>query len=126
MTSYPDYWKVLATPVPQAQGEADFRNVRIWNLEAKGATTAFEVNAFPDKRLENFSFSHLQIDAATAGHLSDVANWKFSRTIIKTADGSVVALTDDVHVQGIPTRTKTTQPSVGNTSKTAAVQDQKI
>jgi polygalacturonase len=126
MTSYPDYWKVLATPVPQAQGEADFRNVRIWNLEAKGATTAFEVNAFPDKRLENFSFSHLQIDAATAGHLSDVANWKFSRTIIKTADGSAVALTDDVHVQGIPTRTKTTQPSVGNTSKTAAVQDQKI
>jgi polygalacturonase len=121
--SYPAYWKVLATSVPQAQGEAEFHNVRIWNLKATGARTAFEVDAFPDKRLEAFSFRNLEIDAATAGHLSDAENWKFSSATIKTADGSVVALSDDANMRGIPTPTKTTRPSGGATSKNAATQD---
>jgi len=126
MTSYPGYWKVLATPVPQAQGEAKFHNVRIWNLKATGATTAFEVDAFPDRRLDNFNFSHIQIDAATAGHISDAENWKFSDTTIKTADGSVVALSDNANVQGIPAHSSAAQPSAATTSKNVSTQDQSL
>ncbi len=126
MTSFPAYWKVLATPVPQAQGEADFHNVRIWNLKATGARTAFEVNAFPDKRLDDFSFSNIQINAATAGHISDVDNWRFSNATIKTADGSVVALFDDADVQGIPAHSSATQTSAATNSKNASTQDQDL
>ena len=47
ITDYPAYWKVLTTPVPDAQGRAHFHDVHIWNIKATGATTAFEVSAFP-------------------------------------------------------------------------------
>jgi polygalacturonase len=126
MTSYPVYWKVLATPVPQAQGEAKFHDVRIWNLRATGARTAFDVSAFPDKRLDNFTFSHVEIEAATAGHISDAENWKFSNSMIRTADASTVALSDDANVQGASTGTETTQPPSETTSKNIAMQDHNL
>ncbi|MFZ1938696.1 MAG: glycosyl hydrolase family 28 protein, partial [Terracidiphilus sp.] len=55
MTDVPDYYKVLATPVPEAQGLAHFRDVRIWNVKATGAREAFNVSAYPEAPLEDFS-----------------------------------------------------------------------
>ena len=46
MTDVPDYYKVLATPVPEAQGLPHFRNVHIWNVKATGARQAFNVSAY--------------------------------------------------------------------------------
>jgi polygalacturonase len=102
MTDYPAYWKTLATPVPQEQGRAYFHDVHISNIKAVGAKTAFEVDAFPDRRLDDFSFDHLQIEANSAGHISNAMNWAFSNISLSTADGSVVALSDDSNVKGIP------------------------
>lgn len=104
VTGYPAYWKVLATPVPEAEGRASFRDVRIWNVHAVGARTAFEVSAFPEMHLDHFSFRHLQIEAANAGYISDANHWKFSDTSLKTGDGSVVVLSDDSHITGIASR----------------------
>jgi polygalacturonase len=118
MTGYPAYWKTLATPVPQEQGRAYFHDVHISNIKAVGARTAFEVDAFPDRRLDDFSFDHLQIEANSAGHISNAVNWKFSNISLSTTDGSVVALSDDSNVKGIVASTSTPeQPRAKLTSK---------
>ncbi len=117
ITSYPAYWKVLATPVPDGQGRAHFHDVRISNVKATGAKTAFEVDAFPELRLDHFTFQHLQIQADTAGHITDAKEWTFSDVSLSTADGSVVALTDDANIIGIASHeVPAIQPKVVNKS----------
>ncbi|MFZ2023076.1 MAG: glycosyl hydrolase family 28 protein [Terracidiphilus sp.] len=94
MTDVPDYYKVLATPVPEAQGLAHFRDVRIWNVKATGAREAFNVSAYPEAPLEDFSFDHIDIEAKTAGTIANAKNWKMENMEIKTADGSKVKFVD--------------------------------
>ncbi len=102
ITGYPSYWKVLATPVPENRGRAHVHDVRISNIKAIGAKTAFDVDAFPEMKLDHFSFKNLHIVAITAGHISDAKDWKFSHVSLTTTDGSVVALSDDSDIEGIP------------------------
>ena len=104
ITNYPAYWKVLATPVPDDQGRAHFHDVHISNIKATGAKTAFEIDAFPELRLDQFTFKHLQIEATTAGHIADAKDWTFSDVTLHTTDGSVVALSDDRNIIGIASR----------------------
>jgi polygalacturonase len=104
MTDYPAYWKVLATPVSDAEGMARFEDVRIWNIKSAGAKTAFEVSAYSEVPLDHFSFSHLQIEANKAGYIYDANDWKFSDTSLNIADGGVVKLFDDSNITGIASR----------------------
>ena len=69
MTDVPPYYKVLTTPVPEAQGLPHFRDVHIWNIKATGARQAFNVSAYPNAPLENFRLDHLDIEAATRERL---------------------------------------------------------
>jgi polygalacturonase len=118
MTDYPAYWKTLATPVPQQQGRAYFHDIHISNIKAVVAKIAFEVDAFPDRRLDDFSFDHLQIEANSAGHISNAMNWAFSNISLSTSDGNVVALSDDSNVKGIPASNSTpVQPRAKLTSQ---------
>jgi hypothetical protein len=94
MTDVPDYYKVLATPVPEAQGLPHFRNVHIWNVKATGARQAFNVSAYAAAPLEDFRIDHLDIEAATAGTIANAKNWRMEDNKIVTADGSVVKFTD--------------------------------
>jgi polygalacturonase len=104
MNDVPSYWKVLTTPVPAAQGIARVRDVQISNIRASGVKTVFEVDAYPQAPLENFAFRDLRIQASTAGHIADAKDWKFTDVKLVTTDGSVVGLSDDVNVNGIPSR----------------------
>jgi len=94
MTDVPDYYKVLATPVPEAQGQSHFRNVHIWNVKATGARQAFNVSAYATAPLEDFRIDHLDIEAATAGTVANAKNWRMEENKIQTADGSQVKFTD--------------------------------
>ena len=69
MTDVPDYYKVLATPVPEAQGLPHFRDVRIWNVKATGAREAFNVSAYPEAPLEDFRFDHSTLRRRRRGRL---------------------------------------------------------
>jgi len=102
LKTYPDYYKVLSTPVPEAQGMAHFHDVHIWNIKSTGAKTAFEVDAFKAAPLEHFQLDHLQIQADTAGHIDDAKDWKFSDVSLTTADKSTVAVSDSTDVTGLP------------------------
>jgi hypothetical protein len=103
MTGYPDYWKVLSTHVPDAQGRAHVHDVHLWNINATGAKTAFEVDAYKDAPLERFQLDHLTIEAKTAGHIADAKDWTFADDTFHFADGSTVTQADDVNVTGLPT-----------------------
>ncbi|TFW29282.1 glycoside hydrolase family 28 protein [Duganella callida] len=97
---YPPYWKVLATPVPREKGIAHFHDVRIWNIHARGAATAFEVDGFPEAPLTRFALEGLDIEAAKGGHIYDAKDWTFSKAQLKL--GVPVALENDTGVQGLP------------------------
>ncbi len=94
LTKVPLYYKVLTTPVPEAQGLPHFRDVHIWNIKATGARQAFNVSAYANAPLENFRLDHLEIEAAHAGTIANAKNWTFSDNNISTADGSKVTFTD--------------------------------
>lgn len=92
----PAYYKVLATPVPEAQGLPHFRDVHIWDIKATGAREAFNVSAYPNAPLEDFKLDHLDIEAARAGTIANAKNWTMVDNKIRTGDGSKVTFTDAV------------------------------
>jgi hypothetical protein len=94
MTDVPDYYKVLATPVPEAQGLPHFRNVHIWNVKATGARQAFNVSAYAAAPLEYFHLDRLEIEAATAGTIANAKSWRMEDNNIQTADDGQVKFTD--------------------------------
>jgi polygalacturonase len=95
----PPIWKVLATPVPKEQGMARFHDVRIWNIKATGATTAFEVDGFKEAPLERFQLDNIDIEAKNGGHIYDAKDWKFTNTNLKL--GSPVTLENKTGVAGL-------------------------
>jgi polygalacturonase len=103
LTNYPAYYKTLTTPVPEDKGRARVSNVHIWNIKAINAKTAFEVDAYPQVPLEHFKLDHIDITAATAGHIADASDWTFSDVVLHTADNSTIALSDSTKVTGIET-----------------------
>ena len=106
MTNYPAYYKALATPVPESQGIPHFHDVHIWNIKATGAKKIFDVTAYPSAPLERFSLDHFQVQALTAGEISNAKDWKFSDNSWTIADGSAVTLHDSEGITGLPEATK--------------------
>ena len=100
---YPAYYKILATPVSEEKGVAHFHDVHIWNIKATHAKTAFDVDAYPKAPLERFALDHVQIQAATAGHISDARDWTFTDLSLSTDDRSTVTVSDSTGVTGLPT-----------------------
>jgi len=98
----PPYWVPLTTPVSDAQGRPHFSGVHIWNIKATGARRAFSVEAYPDAPLADFKFDHLDIQAASAGSITDAKDWTFSDIKLATADFSAVKVTDSTNVTGLP------------------------
>ena len=104
LTNYPAYYKTLTMVVPPEQGIAHLRDLHLWNIHATSAKTAFEVDAYPNARVTDVRLDHLDIAAATAGHITDAKNWTFSDVALTTADGSIVAVSDVDNLKGIATR----------------------
>jgi hypothetical protein len=100
MVGYPHHWQVLATPVPREKGIAHFHDVRIWNIHARGAATAFEVDGYSEAPLERFALDDLDIEAAKGGHIYDALGWRFTNALLKI--GAPVALENAGGVQGLP------------------------
>jgi polygalacturonase len=99
-TKVPAYWKVLATEVPKEKGIARFHDVKIWNVKASGAATAFEVDAYAQAPLQRFAFDHLDIEAAKGGHINDAQDWQFANTGLRV--GTPVEVGKASSVIGLP------------------------
>jgi len=97
---YPPYWTVLATPVADNLGKAHFHDVHLSRITGT-AVTAFEVDAFPDVRLERFQLDHISLHTQRAGHIADTKGWAFDDISLVVADGSLVDLSDDTDLTGL-------------------------
>jgi len=101
MTDVPDYWRVMTQPVPPALGRAHLSDVRVSDIKAIGAKTAFEVAAFPDAPLERFSFDNLDLDVQAGGKIANAKDWRFTRSRIDTLDGKPPEVVDSTGVVGL-------------------------
>src|ERR1700733_2819097 len=80
----PPYYITLTPRVPEDKGLPHFSDVHIWNIKAIGAKKAFDVSAYPNATLDNFRIDHLNIEAATAGTISNANKWSMIDNIIQT------------------------------------------
>nr|WP_295105662.1 glycosyl hydrolase family 28 protein [uncultured Caulobacter sp.] len=101
MTDAPPYWKVMTQRVPPEQGRCHLSDVRIKDVKAIGAKTAFEVAAFPDLPLERFAFDNLDLDVQAGGRIANAKDWTFTRTRIDTLDGKPPELAASTGVTGL-------------------------
>lgn len=98
----PEHWKVMTLPVPREKGIARFRDVRVWNIKATGAKSAFEVAAYPEAPLRGFRFENLDIEAKTGGYLRDAEDWRFSGTTLRLPADAPIELGRASTVTGLP------------------------
>jgi polygalacturonase len=102
----PLHYYTLTTPVtPPEKGLPHFSDVHIWSIKATGAKQAFNVAAYPNATLDNFTIDHLDIEAATAGTIANAKNWTWADNVIITADHSKVTFTDsngEAHPKDVP------------------------
>ncbi len=125
MTDVPDYWKTLTTQVPEGQGIAHVRDVRISGIRATGVKTAFEVDAYPQAPVEGLVLRDWRVEGKSAGHIADVKDWTFTDVELKTSDGSVLAATDDVNVRGIALKQVAAKTDADAAKKSFAEQDKR-
>jgi polygalacturonase len=101
MTNVPDYWRVMTQPVPPERGRAHLSDVRVTDIKAIGAKTAFEVAAFPEAPLERFAFENLDLDVQAAGRIANAKDWTFKTSRIDTLDGKGPEVTESTGVVGL-------------------------
>ncbi|USQ96590.1 glycoside hydrolase family 28 protein [Caulobacter sp. RL271] len=101
MTDVPPYWQVMTQHVPPEQGRCRLSDVRVRDIKAIGAKTAFEVAAFPDLPLEGFAFENLDLDVQAGGRIANARNWTFTRSKIDTLDGKPPEVVDSSGVTGL-------------------------
>lgn len=84
----PAHWKVLAGEVDPERGIPQVRDVTIRNVTSvnepdyQGVSRAFEVDAFPEKPMENVTLENVAIHAKEFGRLQGIKNWKWNQVEI--------------------------------------------
>lgn len=95
----PAHWLTIATPVPPERGLMRLHDLTLRRLQARGATTAFEVDADPAAPIGLLRFERCEIEAAQGGHLLDLDAAQFEDCDLRL--GSPVALHREGIVQGL-------------------------
>jgi polygalacturonase len=102
MTNVPDYWRVLAQPVPPEQGLPHLRNVRISNVKGTEVRDVFSAASYPEAPVEGLTFTNIDVQAKNAGTIQNAAHWKFINTHIQTSNGSLVTVKGSTAITGLP------------------------
>jgi hypothetical protein len=101
MPNVPDYWKLLAAPVPGIKGMVKISDIHLRDVRAVGARTAFEVEGFKEVPLDRFTFEDVYLDALTAGYIRNATSWRFIRSKIDAVDGKRPNLDGSTMIEGI-------------------------
>jgi polygalacturonase len=101
----PAHWKVMATPVPKDKGIAHFSDVKIWNIKATGAKSAFEVAGIAEAPLQRFTFDAIDIEAKSGGYIREARDWRFTNTKLDLPAEAPVEVGKDSRVNGLPAGT---------------------
>lgn len=95
----PAHWLRLSTPVPPAQGLMRLQDLSLQRLVARGAQTAFEVDADPAAPIGRLHFNACTIEADHGGHLLDLDAARFDACTLRL--GSPVRVHRPGIVQGL-------------------------
>lgn len=88
----PLHWKTLTEEVEKERGIPKVKNITIRNISSvnepgyEGTSRAFEIDAFPEKPMENVIFENVRIQAKEFGRIQGVKNFKWKDVDI-SADG---------------------------------------
>jgi polygalacturonase len=88
----PAHWKAMLAKVDPAQGLPHFRDVVISNVQVNHAKTAISAEGQPNSLLENMTFDHVTMTAATAGSLSYAKDWIMKDVNITAQDNKPLAI----------------------------------
>ncbi|MEZ5426852.1 MAG: glycosyl hydrolase family 28 protein [Pyrinomonadaceae bacterium] len=100
MTDYPDFWKVMTTPVePVEKGYCDISDIRIESVEAVGSKTIFSAEGLPDKFIRNVRFSDITVSGDDAGKIEYAAGWTMKNVRIKTDTGENLRIVNSRNVE---------------------------
>lgn len=86
----PPHWLTLTEPVPPQQGLMRLHDLTLQRLRARGARTAFEVDADPRMPIARLAFDGCDIEAAAGGHLLDASLLSFTRCRLRLGEPLVV------------------------------------
>jgi hypothetical protein len=100
LTVIPQYWYVLAAPVPADKGIPHFRDVRFTDIRAEGVQTAIDVNAAADAPIVHFTLKDVFFDADHAGSIRHIRNWTFDHVSLETHDPTPLAWKDATALSG--------------------------
>jgi polygalacturonase len=90
MDSIPPHWKKMLNKVSPEQGLPHFKDVYVSDVKVTGAKKAINAIGLEQSELDNFNFSNISIDAATAGDIKYAKNWVWNNVKITTADNTEV------------------------------------
>lgn len=100
LNSIPEYWHILAAPVPAGRGTPHFRDITFSHIRADDVQTAIDVNAAADAPLERFTLRDVSLSAEHAGSIRHIRGWKFERVSIRARDGVPLAWEDAIGNSG--------------------------
>jgi polygalacturonase len=91
--SIPAHWKTMLHKVePPEKGVPHFKDIYVTNVQVKYAKKAMNASGYEKSSLQNFNFSNVEINAATAGEINFAENWKINNMMIKAKDNSTVSI----------------------------------
>ncbi len=91
--SIPAHWKTMLHKVePPEKGVPHFKDIYVTNVQVKYAKKAMNASGYEKSLLQNFNFSNVEINAATAGEINFAENWKINNMMIKAKDNSTVSI----------------------------------
>lgn len=91
--SIPAHWKTMLQKVePASKGIPKFRNIYVSDIKATGVKRVISATGLPESALQNFHFSNISLDAATAGDITHAEGWQFHKVAITTKDKAPLAV----------------------------------
>ena len=98
--SIPSHWKTMLRKVePEERGIPHFKDIYVSNVKVKYAKKAISASGYERSILQNFHFSNVQVNAATAGDINYAANWTLDNIDLKVKDKSAVTIKNSTGVK---------------------------
>ena len=98
--SIPEHWKKLLHKVePPEKGIPHFKDIYVNNVQVNWAKTAINAAGIEGSFLEDFNFSHIQMQASTAGKIEYGKDWRFDNVSINAKDNSTMSVTNSIAMQ---------------------------
>ena len=94
----PEHWKTIIQRVDPKKGIPEFKNISFSDINVTDADRAFYVNAYEEKKMKNFFWENISIQAKKAGSISNAENWKMKNVKVKAED-NVLYLTNSKKIE---------------------------